>query len=326
MKGRPSAADQPLEAGGGSLDIERSKALLERALGAITQVVRGKAAVIELALVAILAEGHLLLEDVPGVGKTTLARALAAISGGEFRRVQCTSDLLPGDITGVNILAAEGSGLHFRPGPIFANVVLADEINRETQSALLEAMNEGCVTVDGVSHELPQPFLVLATQNPHDHQGTFVLPDAQLDRFLMCLEMGYPDRENERMILRSGGLRRATFGEALTAEELQWLQGQVDSVRMSTEVEDYLLDLVQKTRSDAGLVRGVSTRGAEALYRASLALALARSRDFVIPEDIRELAVPVLAHRVQARAEGVRLGEGGGRVIQGILRSLRPPG
>jgi MoxR-like ATPase len=292
-------------------------------------VVHGKPEVIELALVAILAEGHLLLEDVPGVGKTTLARALAAVSGGEFRRVQCTSDLLPGDITGVNILDPDGGGLHFRRGPVFANIVLADEINRatpKTQSALLEAMNEQCVTVDGVSHELPRPFLVLATQNPHDHQGTYVLPDAQLDRFLMCLQMGYPDRESERHILRSGGLRRARFVEALSTEEVLWLQSQVDEVSVPDEVEDYMLDLVDRTRSDAGLVRGVSTRGAEAMYRAVRALALARNRAFVIPEDVRELSVAVLAHRIQARAEGRRLGEGGAQVIRGILRNLRPPG
>jgi len=307
----------------------RPDAVLERARAAIMQVVHGKPEVIERALVAILAEGHLLLEDVPGVGKTTLARALAAVSGGEFRRVQCTSDLLPGDITGVNILDSDGGGFHFRRGPIFANIVLADEINRatpKTQSALLEAMNEQSVTVDGVSHPLPRPFLVLATQNPHDHQGTYVLPDAQLDRFLMCLQMGYPDRESERKILRSGGLRRAQFQEALSPEEVLWLQSQVDEVKVPAEVEDYLLDLVDRSRSDAGLVRGVSTRGAEALYRAVRALALARNRSFVIPEDVLELAVPVLAHRVQARAEGQRLGEGGARVIRSILRDLRPPG
>ena len=311
------------------LDLEQVASLVRLARDTVGQNVQGKDQVIEFALVAVLCEGHLLLEDVPGVGKTTLARALAAVSGGAFRRVQCTSDLLPGDITGVNVLNMERGELVFRPGPIFGNVVLADEINRatpKTQSALLEAMNEHSVTVDGTSHPLPRPFLVLATQNPHDHQGTFVLPDGQLDRFLMCLRMGYPDRESERRILRSGGIRTARFENALTAAQVQWLQAQVDFVRISEEVEDYLLDLVAATRSDAGLIRGVSTRGAEALYRAVRAMALVRGRSYVIPDDVRELAIPVLAHRVQARAEGRRLGEGGGLVIREILRSLRPPG
>lgn len=273
----------------------------------VEQVVRGKPEVVELALVTVLAGGHLLLEDVPGVGKTTLAHTLARALGGSFSRVQFTSDMLPADLVGAMVLEPGTGSLVFRPGPIFANVVLADEINRctpKTQSALLEAMNERRVSVDGTSHELPGPFMVVATQNPHDYTGTFALPESQLDRFLVRLSMGYPDRDAEREVLRAGGFRRSQVEAALRPEELQHLLDAVGDVSVHEQVEDYLLDLVELTRKDHRLIRGVSTRGAESLYRACRALALVRGRDFVIPEDLRELAVPVLAHRVIARGEG----------------------
>lgn len=304
----------------------QAAALFQRARDRVCAVVRGKDTVVERALVAVAAGGHLLLEDVPGVGKTTLATALSAALGGALRRIQFTSDLLPGDITGVNVLVPGGAGFSFRPGPLFGNVVLADEINRatpKTQSALLEAMSERYVTVDGQRHPLPDPFVVLATQNPHDFHGTFPLPDSQLDRFLMRLSMGYPSREHERSILRSGGFRAARFESALTLEETLQLRAAVDGVAVHEEVEDYLLDLVAATRSDARFLRGVSTRGAEALHRAARALAVARGRAFVIPEDLRELAVPVLAHRVLVRSSGDTAVAGD--AIQEVLWELPSP-
>ncbi len=292
----------------------------------VQEVIRGKDSVVELALVALVAGGHVLLQDVPGVGKTTLAATVARAMGGELKRVQFTSDLLPGDITGVNVLEPSG-GFRFRPGPIFANVVLADEINRgtpKTQSALLEAMNERRVTVDGVSHPLPSPFVVLATQNPLDFHGTWALPDAQLDRFLLRLSMGYPDRESERAILRAGASRKDGVEPALSLDEVRAVQAAVDGVTVHAEIEDYLLELVERTRTDARLLRGVSTRGAESLYRAVRALALARGRGFVIPEDVRELAVPVLAHRVVSRVDDVG-GDGAALAIREILWELPAP-
>ncbi|MCB9777507.1 MAG: MoxR family ATPase [Alphaproteobacteria bacterium] len=311
--------------------------LLGRLSARVRTVIRGKDDVVELCLVAVAAGGHVLLEDVPGVGKTTLATALAGAMGGRFARVQFTSDLLPGDITGVSVLSTAADGtlvgdgaFRFREGPIFANVVLADEINRatpKTQSALLEAMNERRVTVDGTSHLLPQPFTVLATQNPHDFHGTFPLPDSQLDRFLVRLSMGYPDREHEREVLRAGG----RFGAGLAVEPVagpEQVAGLVDAVgrvKVHEEVEDYLLELVHRTRDDPRFVRGVSTRGAGALYAACRALSLIRGRDYVIPEDVRTLAVPVLAHRVLARAESGRSGEGARAAVQELLWELPAP-
>lgn len=270
-----------------------------RAVGA---VVHGKEEVIRLALTALLAGGHILLEDVPGVGKTTLAHALATAVGGSFRRVQFTSDLLPGDITGTNVLEPGTGAIAFRPGPLFANVVLADELNRttpRTQSALFEAMAEAQVTVDGHSHPLPKPFLVIATQNPWDQHGTYALPESQLDRFLLRLSMGYPTREAERAVLRTRGRPLAPC--VLEPGQLIALQGAVDDIVVSEALEDHLLDIVARTRTDPRLVRGVSTRGAVALHRAARAHALLAGRDFVVPEDLRTLLVPVLAHRVLAR-------------------------
>ncbi|HJN76669.1 MAG TPA: MoxR family ATPase [Myxococcota bacterium] len=290
----------------------------------VEEIVLGKGELVELSLVCVLAGGHLLLEDVPGVGKTTLASALAGALGGTFNRIQFTSDMLPADVLGAMVLEPSSS-LAFRPGPIFANVVLADEINRctpKTQSALLEAMNERRVSVDGQTHELPAPFLVVATQNPHDHTGTFPLPESQLDRFLLRLSMGYPDREAERRVLRAGGFRRSKVEAAVDMDTLRGLVEAVEGVGMHAEVEDYVLDLISATRSDSRLLRGASTRGAEALYRACKAFALVRGRGFVVPEDVRELAVPVLAHRVIARGENIRAGE---QAVREILWDLPSP-
>jgi MoxR-like ATPase len=306
----------------------RASAFLEEARAAICQTVRGKPEVVELALIAVAAGGHVLVEDVPGVGKTTLARAVARALGGTLSRVQFTSDLLPGDITGVTVLDPSG-GFSFRQGPVFANVLLADEINRagpKTQSALLEAMSERRVTVDGASHPLPSPFLVLATQNPLDFHGTFPLPDSQLDRFLVRLSMGYPALEHERAILRSGGARRAELAPALRLEQVREIVEAVELVDVHEEVEDYLLRIVRQTREDPRFLRGVSTRGAEALYRASRARALLHGRGFVIPEDVYELVLPVLAHRLIPRAEGERPGVAARTALLGLLEDTRPPG
>jgi MoxR-like ATPase len=299
-------------------DIEALKARVE-------QVIRGKSQVVELALVAVIAGGHILLEDVPGVGKTTLAHSLARALGGSFSRIQFTSDLLPADVLGTLILEPGAGSLVFRPGPVFANVVLADEVNRctpKTQSALLEAMAERRVSVDGTSHALPAPFLVVATQNPHDHGGTFPLPDSQLDRFLLRLSMGYPDREAERAVLRNGGFRKADLQAALAPERIAELLIAAEEITMHEQLEDYLLELVSRTRSDPRFVRGVSPRGAEALYRAAKSLALVRGRAFVIPEDLRTLVLPVLAHRVIPRGEGMVAAE---RAFNQLLAELPPP-
>jgi len=302
---------------------------IARLRDAVNGVVVGKEDVVDLALTAVLAGGHILLQDVPGVGKTTLAATLAGALGGTFARVQFTADLLPGDITGVSVFDQRTATFSFRPGPLFANVVLADEINRtspKTQSALFEAMQEGAVTVDGETRPLPRPFLVVATQNPYDFHGTFPLPDSQLDRFLMRLSMGYPDRETERTVLRRSGVRSEALGPAVTPEELCGLLEAAQQVVVPAPVEDYLLDLVARSRVEPALVRGASTRGAQALYRSARAWALVQGRGYVVPEDVRDLAVPVLAHRVLARDGGGPGGDGAVRAIEVLLDGLLPPG
>lgn len=292
------------------MTVSRSQPGAERsdssALASLRDVVNaqlvGKPEVVDLALTAVLAGGHLLLQDVPGVGKTTLASALAAAVGGEFARVQFTADLLPGDLVGTNVLDPASKGFAFRPGPLFANVVLADEINRttpKTQSALFEAMEERQVTVDGETRPLPQPFFVVATQNPFDAHGTFALPDSQLDRFLMRLSIGYPDRATERAILRQ--VERPIPEGVIDVAELSSLIGATAATPMPEIVEEYLLDVVAATRDDRVLLRGVSTRGAQALHRAVRALAVVEGRPYPEFEDVRRLVVPVLAHRVVAR-------------------------
>lgn len=294
-----------------------------------SRAVVGQEQTFELLFVALLTGGHVLLEGVPGTAKTLQARTLARLTGGEFRRVQFTPDLMPSDVVGTTVFDLRSGEFHLRRGPVFCNVLLADEVNRapaKTQSALLEAMNERRVTVDGVSHLLPAPFTVLATQNPHDYHGTFPLPDSQLDRFLVRLHMGYPDREHEREILRAGTARAAAVEPALGPEQVLSLARAVDQVAVHEEIEDYLLELVRRTRTDARFVRGVSTRGAAALYRACRALALVRERTFVVPEDLRVLAVPVLAHRVVPRAETGRPGEAARTAVRELMWELPPPG
>lgn len=298
---------------------------LAEASSAIKRVIRGKDEVIELALVSVLAGGHVLLEDIPGVGKTTLAQTLACVLGGSFKRIQFTSDLLPSDLLGVSILKSEE--FEFRPGPIFANVVLADEVNRatpRTQSALLEAMNEHSVTVDGITRSLPKPFLVIATQNPFDFYGTFALPDSQLDRFLIRISMGYPNPQAEAEIIRMGERKRPLVPTILSPTTVESLIDETEKVQVHDELLDYILRLATRTRQEARLVRGVSTRAVGALYRAVKALALLRGRLFVIPEDIRELIIPVWAHRVLTRGEATP-GEAGIQALQVILEEIKPP-
>jgi len=273
----------------------------------VERVFKGKSRVVEMTLTCLMARGHVLLEDVPGVGKTTLALALAKSLGMSFRRVQFTSDLLPSDIIGVSVYGRDSGEFTFKPGPIFANLVLADEINRttpRTQSALLEAMSEGKVSVDDATRKLPEPFHVIATQNPLENYGTYPLPESQLDRFLMRLSIGYPGEEVERELLRRRGEHEPVedLEPVLTVEEYQALQSGAAAVRMEDAVADYIMDVVGQTRRDPRVRIGVSTRGALALARAARALAFVRGRDFVIPDDARELFVPCFAHRVSLGA------------------------
>jgi MoxR-like ATPase len=270
---------------------------------ALRSIIRGKDEVLRLALVAVFARGHLLVEGVPGVGKTTLGQALARALDCSFQRVQFTSDMLPSDVLGISIYSALDQKFEFRRGPIFTNILLADEINRttpKTQSALLEAMNEGQVTVDGNSYSLPQPFLVIATQNPVEHHGTYPLPESQLDRFLMRVRMGYPEGDSERAILRStaGAARLDEIRPVLTSSEVLAIQQEVTRVQVDESLVSYALAIVRQTRESEYLSLGVSPRGALALYRAAQAMAYLDGRTFCTPEDFKSLAVPVFAHRV----------------------------
>jgi MoxR-like ATPase len=272
----------------------------------VSRVVRGKPEVIRQAVVCLLARGHVLIEDVPGVGKTTLAQALARSLGLAFQRIQFTADLLPSDIIGVSIFNQRSQEFEFRPGPLFAHVVLADEINRatpKTQSALLEAMSERKVSVERKRYTLPRPFVVLATQNPLEYQGTFPLPESQLDRFLMSLSIGYPPRDDERELLLSGGVEDllAELLPVLSQEDLVALQEQVADVRVAPKLVDYMLALAAATRQGGDFLLGASTRAIQDLYRAAQALALADGRPFVVPDDVQRLAPAVLAHRVVVR-------------------------
>lgn len=306
---------------------------LERLVVALNSVVRGKPEVIEAALVAVLARGHILLEDVPGVGKTTLAESLARGLGCSFRRVQFTSDLLPSDILGVSVYSQRDERFVFREGPIFSNVLLADEINRttpKTQSSLLESMNEGQVSLDDTTRPLPQPFIVVATQNPQDFHGTYPLPESQLDRFMVRVRMGYPTQETEREILSRPPGARPTLSvpACLDPERLLELQRQVDAVRVDPLVLDYLLALVRETRRTPLVTLGASTRGALALQSACRARAYLQGRAFVLPDDVKALAVPVLAHRLSlaARTEaGSATREQAERVVSDLLEKVPVP-
>ena len=293
----------------------------------IARALRGKEDVIELALAALAAGGHLLLEDVPGVGKTTLAQALARSLDLGFARVQFTSDLLPGDITGVSVFNQTRGEFVFKPGPLFANLVLADEINRttpRTQSCLLEAMAEGQVSVDGTARLLPGPFMVLATQNPHEHAGTYPLPESQLDRFLLRLSIGYPAPDVERELLLGGGTSTELhlLKPTATAAQVRRLQAAVPGVRVAREIADYVLALVAATRATPLLSLGASPRGAIALLGVAKARALLRGRGYVEPDDVKELCVPCLAHRVTLAGRGPGGGEIERLAAERVIRDL----
>ncbi len=302
----------------------------------IEKVIVGKRDAIELLMVAILCEGHVLIEDVPGVGKTMLARSLAISLGSSFKRLQCTPDLLPNDITGVSVFNQASGGFEFRPGPVFVNVLLADEINRatpRTQAALLEAMQEQQVSVDGVSRPLPRPFLVLATQNPIEFEGTFPLPEAQLDRFLMRISVGYPAFEDERQVLIN--LQRehpiTHLQPAAQGSELSEFQRQVWDVYVDQSLEDYILKLVLATRNAPDLALGASPRASLALYKTSQALAALRGRDHVLPDDVKYLAPFTIAHRLIVRPEAELRGKNTTTILKDLLETVplelgKPPG
>ena len=299
----------------------------------LEQVIFGKREAITLAVVGLLARGHVLLEDVPGTGKTTLARALAKSVDGSFRRVQFTSDMLPTDVLGVSVWSNDDNAFQFRPGPIFSNIVLADELNRttpRTQSALLECMNTGSVSIDGTTHELADPFLVIATQNPLEFEGTYPLPESQLDRFLLRIQLGYPDRESERRVLLSQVDHHPIddIGPVLSPEEVRALSNRLQFIRTSNSLVDYVLEIAEATRSTNRLLLGVSPRAVLGLFRAAKALALVEGREYCIPDDVKRLVVPVLAHRVvpaPSESAGVMATAGAASVLDDLLEEIATP-
>jgi MoxR-like ATPase len=298
----------------------------DRVICNVETVIVGKRQQIELLMVALLCQGHVLIEDVPGTGKTMLARAIAASLGVSFKRLQCTPDLLPNDITGVSVFNQRTNAFEFRPGPVFVNILLTDEINRatpRTQAALLEAMQERQVTVDGVTRPLPAPFLVLSTQNPIEYEGTFPLPEAQLDRFLMRLSLGYPETDDEIQMLRN--LRKQhpieTVGQVVDGTELLSLHDVVTDVHVDESLERYILAIVRATRSHRDVALGASPRGSLALYKTSQALAALRSRDYVIPDDVKALAILTLAHRLIVKPESELRGRAAEAILTEILES-----
>ncbi|MCM2676944.1 AAA family ATPase [Alkalicoccobacillus plakortidis] len=303
---------------------------VEKVIANIERVVVGKRNEIELSLVALLAGGHVLLEDVPGVGKTMMVKAIAKSFGANFKRIQFTPDLLPSDVTGVSIYNQKTQEFEFKQGPIMANIVLADEINRtspKTQSSLLEALEEGNVTIDGETHRLEQPFFVMATQNPIEYAGTFPLPEAQLDRFLLKIKLGYPDLDDELEILNRLENKHPIeqIKAVLDTSELLTLRDQAAAIFADQNIKNYLIQIVHETRKSELIDLGVSPRGSIALMKAAKALALVAGREYVLPDDIKRLAGPVLAHRLtlstQARMSNVSADE----VIQQILNSVEIP-
>jgi MoxR-like ATPase len=299
---------------------------------AIARVVKGKDDVIHLALTALLARGHLLIEDVPGVGKTTLAQALARSFHCSFQRIQFTSDLLPSDVIGISVYNPATQEFEFKPGPIFANIIVADEINRttpKTQSALLEAMNESQITVDNNTRPLPQPFLVLATQNPIEHHGTYPLPESQLDRFLMRIRMGYPSRESEKEIIRNHSAGHPDpIKPIMDASDVVAMQQAISRVKVEESLLDYALEIIERTRQTEQLSLGVSPRGAVMLHRAAQARAFLEGRDYCLPDDFKRLIVPVFAHRVVVSSRYVstqKKSEQAEAILRDIIETMRVP-
>src|SRR3989440_2963330 len=317
-------------AGAPSVDIAES---VNRLQAEIERVIRGKAESVRLAIVTLLAGGHLLVEDVPGVGKTTLAHSLARALDCSFQRIQFTSDLLPSDVIGLSIYDQHASLFEWRPGPIFANVILADEINRttpKTQSALLEAMAEGHVTVEGVTHPLPVPFIVMATQNPVEHHGTYPLPESQLDRFMLRVRIGYPGPTDEKQMLRDREHSDPLddVQPTMNSEEIIKLQTAVTEVSVDDAIVDYLMRIVTATRTSEMLDLGGSPRGTLALVRAAQALALSEQRNYCIPDDIKRLVIPVFAHRLTVSSRyssAMRRSDEAEAVLQEILKTVSVP-
>ena len=303
---------------------------LRRSIG---RVVKGKDEVIQLALTTLLARGHLLIEDVPGVGKTTLAQALARSFHCSFQRIQFTSDMLPSDVIGVSVYNPGAQAFEFKQGPIFANIIVADEINRttpKTQSALLEAMNESQITVDNHTHALPKPFLVLATQNPIEHHGTYPLPESQLDRFLMRIRMGYPARESEKEIIRNGSGHAPVekIAALMDAADVAAMQESAGKVKVDDSLLEYALEVIDRTRQSEQLSLGVSPRGAVMLHRAAQARAFLEGRDYCLPDDFKRLIVPVFAHRVVVSSRYVstqKKSEQAEAILREILETTRVP-
>jgi MoxR-like ATPase len=296
----------------------------------IERVIQGKPEVIELVLLCLISEGHLLIEDVPGVGKTSMAKALAASIDGTFGRLQFTPDLLPSDVVGLTVWNRVTSEFEFRPGPVFSNILLADEINRaspKTQSALLESMAEAQVTVDGTTYHLPNPFMVIATQNPIEHEGTYPLPESQLDRFLMRVSVGYPSPESELEILDTHGDHDALedIGSVITAAEVEQLAVAARGVHVAPALKSYLVDLASASRRHPHLALGMSPRATLALQRVARARAAAQSRSYVVPDDLKALAEPVLAHRLLVTPEAQLQGISAGDALDEVLRAVPVP-
>jgi MoxR-like ATPase len=303
---------------------------VQRVVGNVERVIVGKADAVAFSLIAVICKGHVLIEDVPGVGKTVLTKAIARSIGCTFKRIQFTPDLLPSDVTGVSVYNQKTANFEFRPGPVMAQIVLADEINRatpKTQSALLEAMEEGQVTVDGISHRLPEPFMVMATQNPIEYEGTFPLPEAQLDRFMMSIQLGYPKASDEMNILDSQQHHHPLddLTQIITAEELVQIQTQVRMIHVDQSIREYIVAIASATRNHANIYLGVSPRGSLALFRAAQALAAMQGRGYVIPDDIKLLARPTLAHRIivspAARVRSITSED----ILEEILQSVAVP-
>jgi MoxR-like ATPase len=311
--------------------MSESAAALSKLRANVALAYRGERRAVDLVLAALLSRGHVLIEDVPGVGKTTLARALGRSLSLEFRRIQFTSDTLPADVLGISVFHAPSERFEFHPGPIFANIVLADEINRatpKTQSALLEAMNEGAVTVESDRRALPQPFMVVATQNPVEYLGTYPLPESQMDRFLLRLTLGYPTTDEEKMLLRRGGTERAlaAIPAVLGPAEVLALQDETEQVTVSERLLDYIHAIVRATRETAELRLPVSTRGAQALFRAVQAHAFLQGRAYATPDDVQALAEPALAHRILSMSsDGFGAGGREREIVRKILAQVPVP-
>ncbi len=311
--------------------IDRFVEHFERIASNVETVIQGKRDVVELILLALVAEGHVLVEDVPGVGKTQLAKSIARSIEGAFNRIQFTPDLLPSDVTGISVWDRVNSVFEFKPGPVFANIVVGDEINRaspKTQSALLEAMEEKQVTSDGVTRSLPLPFMVIATQNPLEHEGTYPLPEAQLDRFMMRVVIGYPSRDKELEILDTHGVR-STFLDlkpVATVADVEDMVSIARAVSVSPSVKAYIIDLITSTRTHPDLVLGASPRSSLFIQRLARARAASQGRDFVMPDDIKALASPVLEHRMTMRPEAQMRGESTAAVIEATLGKVSVPG